>query len=326
MLELIGGNGVVQIPHLDGGGEAVVDPHDATGAEQAGGVALLTVYRPTGGHGAGRAAVHPQDAQGVVVHADEVILPVVLVEGQDLGGGFDNRLPRQILHQIDLVDTQIRQSAHNGLFLVEEPVALHGPALRPGGSKPRAEGDDVTDDPLLQQFLGPAMHRIEAHIVADHQMPVVELRRRHHGLALRQRYSHGLLAQHVLPGVESRRGHLRMAAVLHTHGYGVDLRVLQQIEVGVVDLSAVLGGHLVRPLAVLVIVGHQLCVGVGGIFRQMAHLGDLAAADDSNSYHTVRSFRKTPVVAPIIANLPAGWNPLFIENFTPDAGRPAVCF
>ena len=157
-------------------------------------------------------------------------------------------------------------------------------------------------------------------------MPVVELRRRHHGLALRQRYGHGLLAQHVLPGVESRRGHLRMAAVLHTHGYGVDLRILQQVEVGVVDLSAVLSGHLMSPLAVFVIVGHQLCVGVGGVFRQMAHLGDLAAADDSNSYHTVRSFRKTPVVAPIIANLPTGWNPLFIENFTPDADRPAVCF
>ena len=155
-------------------------------------------------------------------------------------------------------------------------------------------------------------------------MPVVELRRRHHGLALRQRYGHGLLAQHVLPGVESRRGHLRMAAVLHTHGYGVDLRILQQVEVGVVDLSAVLGGHLVRPLAVFVIVGHQLCVGVGGVFRQMAHLGDLAAADDSNSYHTRSLLSQNACCRPYYSKSVCGMESPFYRKFHPGC-RPSRC-
>ena len=61
------------------------------------------------------------------------------------------------------------------------------------------------------------------------------------------------------------------------------------------------------------------------MFRQIARLGDLAAADD-NSYHTVRSFRKTPVVAPVWQICLRDGIPFFIENFTPDAGRPAVCF
>ncbi len=191
------------------------------------------------------------------------------------------------------MDAQIRQSAHGGLLLVEEPVApgLHGPVLRAGVAHGGPEGDDVADDAAVQQLLGLAVHRVKAHVVADHQVLAVALGGGHHGLALCQGHGHGLFAQNVLPGVQGvGGGDLRMAAVFHADGHGVDAGVVEQVKIGFVDLAAVLGGHLLGPLGVQIVVARQLHMGVGGIFRQMAHLRDLAAADDTESDHNDSSY------------------------------------
>ena len=289
-IQVVAGAVALHIADDDGGGRLAVYQHDALGAVQAGGLALVTVDGPAGRHGAQRAAGHPQDAQGVVVHADELALAVPLVQRHHLGGGLDDLLPQQILDQVHLVDAHIGQRAQRRLVFIEEPGALvHGPALGAGVAQHGAERDDIADDAAVQQLLGPAVHRIEAHVVADHQMSAVALGGGHHGLALRQRHGHGLFAQHMLAGVQRRGGDLRMAAVLHADGHRVDVVAVQQVEIGVADIAAVLGGHLLGTGPVLVVIGHDLRIGVGCILGQMAHLCDLAAADDTNSNH-----RKAP--------------------------------
>ena len=129
------------------------------------------------------------------------------------------------------------------------------------------------------------MYRIEPHIVADHQMLAVALRRGHHALALRQRHSHGLLAQHVLARVQRSRADLRVAAVLHADGHCVDVRLVDELIKAVVDLAAVLGGHFLGPGHVFVVIRHDLRIGVGCVLGKMAYLCDLAAADDADSDH-----------------------------------------
>ena len=252
----------------------------------------MAVHRPAGGQGAHCAAAHAQDAQGVVVHGDGRAGGSVLVQSHDLGSGLDDLLTSKVLQQVHLVDAQVGQSAHGGLLLVEEPGApgLHGPVLRAGVAHGGPEGDDVADDARVQQLLGLPVHRVEAHVVADHQVLAVALGGGHHGLALRQGHSHGLFAQDVLPGVQGVGGDLRMAAVLHADGHGVDAGVVEQVKIGIVDLAAVLGGHLLGTLGVQIVVARQLHMGVGGIFRQMAHLRDLAAADDTDSDHNDSSY------------------------------------
>ena len=188
------------------------------------------------------------------------------------------------------MDAHVGQGAQRRLVLVEEPCALvHRPALGAGVAQHGAERDNVADNAAIQQLLGPAVHRVEAHIVADHQVLAVALGGGHHGFALRQRDGHGLFAQHMLAGVQRRRGDLRVAAVLHADGHRVDVIAVQQVKIAVAYVAAVLGGHLLCTGPVLVIIGHDLCMGVGCILGQMAHLRDLAAADDTNSNH-----RKAP--------------------------------
>ena len=185
------------------------------------------------------------------------------------------------------MDAHVGQGAQRRLILIEEPCTLvHRPTLGAGVAQHGAEGDDVADDAAVQQLLGAAVYRVEAHIVTDHQVLAVALGGGHHGLALRQRDRHGLFAQHVLAGVQRRGGDLRMAAVFHADGYRINVVAVQQVKIGVADAAAVFGGHLLGTGAVLVVVGHDLRIGVGCILGQMAHLRDLTAADDTNSNHT----------------------------------------
>ena len=122
------------------------------------------------------------------------------------------------------MDAHVGQGAQRRLILIEEPCTLvHRPALGAGVAQHGAEGDHVADNAAVQQLLGTAVYRVEALIVADHQ---------------------------------------------------------------VLAAAAVLGGHLLGTGAVLVVVGHDLRIGVGCILGQMAHLRDLTAADDTNSNHT----------------------------------------
>ena len=222
----------------------------------------------------------------VVVHADELAVVVTLVQRHHLGGGLDDLLSQQVLDQVHLVDAHVGQRAHGRLVLIEEPgVAVGRPALRAGVAQHGAERDDVADDTGVQQLLGLAMYRVEPHIVADHQVLAVALRRGHHALALRQRHRHGLFAQHVLACVQRRRADLRMASVLHADGHRVELRIVDELIEAVEYLAAVLGGHLLGPGLILVVIRHDLRVGVGCILRKMAQLCDLAAADDADSDH-----------------------------------------
>ena len=286
-IKVVAGGVALQIADRDGGRSLVVDQHDALGAVQAGRLALVAVDGPAGRHGAQRAAGHPQDTQGVVVHADEVPLAVALVQRHHLGGGLDDLLAQQVLDQIHLVDAHIGQSAQRRLVFIEEPGALvHGPALGAGVAQHGAECDDIADDAAVQQLLGPAVHRIEAHVVAHHQVTAIALRRSYHGLALRQRHGHGLFAQDVLAGVQRRRGDLRVAAVFHADGHGVHIVAVQQVKVAVAHHAAILGGHLLGAGPILVVIGYHLGIGVRCVLGQMAHLRDFAAADDTNSNHT----------------------------------------
>ena len=111
----------LQIADDDGRRGLTVDHHQTPGAVQHGGLALVAVHRPAGRHGAQRTAGHLQDAQGVVVHADELALRVALVQRDHLGGCLDDLLPQQVLDQIHLVDAHVGQGAHGRLVLVEEP-------------------------------------------------------------------------------------------------------------------------------------------------------------------------------------------------------------
>ena len=286
-IQIVAGAVALHIADDDGGGRLAVNEHDALGAVQAGGLALVAVDGPAGRHGTQCAAGHPQDAQGVVVHADELALAVPLVQRHHLGGGLDDLLTQQVLEQIHLVDAHVGQGAQRRLILIEEPCTLvHRPALGAGVAQHGAEGDHVADNAAVQQLLGTAVYRVEAHIVTDHQVLAVALGGGHHGLALRQRDRHGLFAQHVLAGVQRRGGDLRMAAVFHADGYRINVVAVQQVKIGVADAAAVFGGHLLGTGAVLVVVGHDLRIGVGCILGQMAHLRDLTAADDTNSNHT----------------------------------------
>ena len=188
------------------------------------------------------------------------------------------------------MDAQIAEGAHSGLVLIEEPgVPVRGPALRPGVADGGAEGDDVADDARLQQLLGPAMHRVKAHIVAHHQVLAVKLGSGHHGLALRQSHGHGLFHQHMLAGVEGGVGDLGMVAVFHAHGHRIDLRVVYQIVIGIIHLSAIFLRHLDGAGADFVIIAHQLGIGVGSVLRQVPGLGDLAAANDTDLNHSSAS-------------------------------------
>ena len=246
----------------------------------------MAIHRPAGRHGAQCAAGHFQDAQGVVIHADELAVVVTLIQGDYLGGGLDDLLSQQVLDQVHLVDAHVGQGAHSRLVLVKEPRTLQRPALGAGVAQNGAEGDHIADDAAVQHLLGLAVHRVKTHVVAHHQVSAIALSGGHHGLALRQRDRHGLFAQHVLAGVQRRGGDLRMAAVFHADGYRINVVAVQQVKIGVADAAAVFGGHLLGTGAVLVVVGHDLRIGVGCILGQMAHLRDLAAADDTNSNHT----------------------------------------
>ena len=252
-------------------------------------------------HGAQCAAGHFQDAQGVVIHADELAVVVTLIQGDYLGGGLDDLLPQQVLDQVHLVDAHVGQGAHGRLVLVKEPRPLQGPALGAGVAQNGAEGDHIADDAAVQHLLGLAVHRVKTHVVAHHQVSAIALSGGHHGLALRQRYRHGLLHQHVLAGVQRSRADLRMAAVFHAYGHGVHVGIIHQLIEAVVHLAAVLRRHLLRALHVLVVECDDLRIGVGCILRQMAHLCDLAAADNADSDHK----KRTSSVRPQTAGRPA---------------------
>ena len=224
------------------------------------------------------------------------------------------------------MDAEVGQRAHRGLLLVEEPVAVHRPALWSGVAHHSAEGDHVTDHALVEQLLRAAVDGVKAHVVADHKVLAVELGGGDHGLALGQRDGHGLFAQDVLARIEGVGGDLRVAAVVHTDGHRVDRGVVEQVEIGVVHLAAVLRGDLLSALTVEVIVADQLDIGVCCVFGQMAHLRNLAAADDSNFNHSgtppVLSCKLSAKNAfwglpgsflfssiPIIPKAAPGWNP-----------------
>ena len=212
---------------------------------------------------------------------------VVLIQGHHLGGGLDDRLSGEVLQQVQLVDTQIGQRAHGRLVFVEEPgVSVGGPSLGAGVADGGAEGNDIADDAVLQQLLGPAVHGVKAHIVAHHEVLAVKLGSRHHGLALRQGHSHGLFHQHVLAGIQGGIGDLGMIPVFHAYGYRIDLWVIEQLKIGFIHFSAVFFRHLPGPVDVFIVVAHQLGIGIGAVLRQVPKLGDLAAANNTDFNHS----------------------------------------
>ena len=82
-----------------------------------------------------------------------------------------------------------------------------------------------------------------------------------------------------------------MGAVLYAYGNRVDLRVFQQIVVGFIYLSAIPLRHVGGTAGHPIVISDQLDLRVGGIFRQMAHLRDLTAADhtDPDPVHSCAS-------------------------------------
>ena len=223
----------------------------------------MTVDRPACRHGAHSAAGHAQNAQSVIIHTDQVACIIALIQRQDLGRGFNDLLAGQILQQVNLVDALMGQRAHSGLVLIKIPgFIVHRPALGAGIAQDGAERDDVADHAGVQQFLRLAMDRVKAHIMAHHQVFAVALRRGHHGLTFSQRDRHGLFAQNMLAAVKSSRGDLGMAAVFHADGHRIDLRILQQVEIVFICRAAILSRHLLGSGQFLVIVAHQLHIGI----------------------------------------------------------------
>ena len=186
------------------------------------------------------------------------------------------------------MDAQVRHGAHGGLLLVEEPGGLarvHAPGLRPAVSEGGAEGDDVPDGPLLHQLPGLGVGLGKALVVANHQVFAALLGGGHHGLALLQGGGHGLFAQHVLARFQGGDGDFGVGVVGGADAHRVDVRVGQQVPPGGVDLAAVLLGQLPGPVLVQVVIAPELRLGVGGVLRDVAHLGDFPAADDSDVEH-----------------------------------------
>ena len=93
----------------------------------------------------------------------------------------------------------------------------------------------------------------------------------------------------MLAGVEGGVGDLGVVAVLHANGHRVDLRVVYQIVIGVIHLAAVFLRHLSGALGNLVVIAHQLGIGVGSVLRQVPGLGNLAAANDTDLNHSSAS-------------------------------------
>ena len=53
-----------------------------------------------------------------------------------------------------------------------------------------------------------------------------------------------------------------MAAVFHADGHRIDLRILQQVEIVFICRAAILSRHLLSTGQFLVIVAHQLHIGI----------------------------------------------------------------
>ena len=176
---------------------------------------------------------------------------------------------------------QVGHDAHGGLALIKEPgvlAGLDGPGLRPAVAEAGAEGDDIADQPRIDQPLGLHVGLGEPLVVADHQEFTVLFRAFHHGLAVGQGGGHGLFAKDVLAGLQGLDAQRRVSVVGGADGDSVDLRVCQQLLRCVIGQAAVFGGHVLRPAFGGVIEAHQLAVRVGGILRDVPHLGDLPAA------------------------------------------------
>ena len=186
------------------------------------------------------------------------------------------------------MDAQIRHGTHGSPVFVEEPgiqAGVHGPGLGAAMTEGGAEGDDVADEAVRNQRSCHAVSLGKPLVVADHQEFAVFVRCLHHGLALRQGDGHRLFAQDILACVEGGDGQLRMGEVGSADGYCLNLRIFQQLLYRSVGGAAVLLSQRGSTLLVDVVKAQQLCFGVVCVLRDVANLGNLAAADDTDSKH-----------------------------------------
>ena len=266
----------------------VVNAQLALGAVDHGGVILGRVVGPGGGHGADHAACHLIDADGVVVHADQVPVRAALIQRGELGGGAHHVLPQQELNQVGLVDAQVGHGAHGGLGLVEEPGVLprgDAPGLGPAVAEGGAEGDDLADLSLGDHLLGQLVSLGQPLVLADHQKLALLVGDLHHLLAVGEGDGHGLFAEDVLAGLEGFDGQLRVGVVGGAYGNRVDCGIRQQFFCAVIGLAAVFGGHVLGTGLGGIEEAHQLAVGVVRVLGNMSHLGDLAAAQNTDFQH-----------------------------------------
>ena len=206
----------------------VIDPHLAFGAVEDSGVVLSRVVGPGGGHRTDDAVCHLIDADGVVVHADQVPVRAALVQRGELGGGPDHFLAQQELDQVGLVDAEVGHGAHGSLLFVKEPGVLargDAPGLGSPVAEGGAEGDDVADGALFQQLTGHDVRLRKALVLPDHEQLAALFGGFHHLLAVREGDGHGLFTEDVLAGLQGLDGELRVGVVGRADGDRVDLGV-----------------------------------------------------------------------------------------------------
>ena len=186
------------------------------------------------------------------------------------------------------MDAQVGHGAHGGLTLVEEPGVLariHAPGLGAAVAEGGAEGENVPQHPVRHQLAGLLVGLCQALVLADHEELAALPGGGHHGLAVGQGGGHGLFTEHMLARPQGGDGQLRVGGVGRANAHRVDGRVGQQRLPGGVGPAAPLGGQGLGPLLVQVIVPGQPGRGVGGVLGDVAHLGNLAAADDADVEH-----------------------------------------
>ena len=192
------------------------------------------------------------------------------------------------MDQIGLMDAQIGHGTHCRPGLVKEPgieAGVHRPGLGTAVTKGGTEGHNITDEAVHDQLSGHAVGLGQTLVMADHQELVILLCRFYHGFTFCQGDGHRLFAQNMLAGIEGCNGQLRMGKVGCTDGNCMNFGICQQLFHRCIGSTAVLLCQRTCTLQIDIIEAQELGILVLRIFGDVTDLGNLAAADNTNSKH-----------------------------------------
>ena len=154
-------------------------------------------------------------------------------------------------------------------------------------TKRRAERNNPADLSFPDHLPCEDMRFRKPLVHVNHQKSAAFTGRRGHFLTFFQRNRHRLFAQNMFPRLQCLYTHLRMKSIRGTDRNRINFRHREQFFHRCAGSSPILLRHFLRSFKAVIIVSNDLCVTVPAIFRNMPHLGNFSASDDSNIQHSM---------------------------------------